>query len=94
VAKADVSVHRHSRLAAWNKQTGYLLAEEKKEPEQRMDPVGKTCKAEIWAIEQLSKLGIDLSIAVEAIDQGVDFHEVERLVSIGCDPYLALNIVR
>jgi hypothetical protein len=46
-----------------------------------------------WRTEQLEKLGFSQTVA-EACAGLVDWHEIAALVSRGCLPHLALEIVR
>jgi hypothetical protein len=46
-----------------------------------------------WRAEQLARLGVSTDIA-NAAATCVDWHEVDRLVELGCAPALALEIVR
>jgi hypothetical protein len=46
-----------------------------------------------WRAEQLARLGVSTDIA-NAAATFVDWHEVDRLVELGCAPDLALEIVR
>jgi len=46
-----------------------------------------------WRVAQLIQLGVPKSMA-EVYADGVDWHQVARLVQRGCPPRLALRIVR
>jgi hypothetical protein len=46
-----------------------------------------------WRAEQLEHLGIS-TIVAEAVASFVDWREVARLITRGCSPELALEIVR
>jgi hypothetical protein len=46
-----------------------------------------------WRVTRLTRLGIPWSPAQAAADH-VDWHQVAKLVSRGCPPRLALQIVR
>jgi hypothetical protein len=46
-----------------------------------------------WRVSQLTRLGLPPSLADDVAD-GVDWHDVARLVSRGCPPELALAILR
>lgn len=46
-----------------------------------------------WRVARLTRLGLPPSLADDAAD-GVDWHDVARLVSRGCPPELALRILR
>jgi len=46
-----------------------------------------------WRAEQLARLGVSAEIA-NAVATFVDWHEVARLVALGCAPDVALDIVR
>jgi hypothetical protein len=45
-----------------------------------------------WRVTQLTRLGIPWSLAQAAADH-VDWHQVARLVQLGCPVRLALRIV-
>lgn len=45
-----------------------------------------------WNRDRLVGLGVDKHYAELAAEVGVDWHDVERLVALGCDPSLALDI--
>ena len=53
------------------------------------------CKSEVetYKIAQYERLGFSFEDALMAIDQGIDWHDVERLLSRGCSPELALAIL-
>ena len=46
-----------------------------------------------WRVSQLTRLGIPGSLA-EAYADRLDWHQIARLVRLGCPPLLALRIVR
>jgi len=46
-----------------------------------------------WRVTRLTRLGIPRLLA-QAVADHVDWHQVARLVRLGCPPRLALNIVR
>jgi hypothetical protein len=46
-----------------------------------------------WRVERLIWLGVPLTLAEAYADQ-IDWHQVARLVRLGCPPRLALRIVR
>ena len=48
---------------------------------------------EIHKIRQFDRLGFTLDDALMAVDQGIDWHDVERLLTCGCAPELALAIL-
>ena len=45
-----------------------------------------------WRVAQLSRLGIPRSLAEIYADR-IDWHQIARLVGLGCPPSLALRIV-
>jgi hypothetical protein len=54
--------------------------------------------AEDWAVEsykitQYERLGFSLDDSLTAIERGIDWHDVERLLTRGCAPELALAIL-
>ena len=46
-----------------------------------------------WRVEQLERLGLTTLVA-QAFADMVDWHELARIVGLGCSPDLALQIVR
>lgn len=46
-----------------------------------------------WRAEQIAKLGVS-TIVAQAAASLVDWHELARLINLGCPPDLALEIVR
>ena len=46
-----------------------------------------------WRVSQLKRLGLPGSLA-EIYADGIDWHQIARLVKHGCPPQLALGIVR
>jgi hypothetical protein len=46
-----------------------------------------------WRVSQLTRLGIS-GLLAEIYADGVDWHQIARLVQRGCPPHLALRIVR
>jgi hypothetical protein len=46
-----------------------------------------------WRVTRLTRLGIPRLLA-QAVADHVDWHQVARLVGLGCPPRLALTIVR
>lgn len=52
----------------------------------------ETRRVKEWARERLIELGADITHAELAAEAGVDWHDVERLVALGCGPSLALDI--
>jgi len=46
-----------------------------------------------WRLEQLTRLGIPRPLA-DVVADHVDWHEIAALVQRGCQPRLALRIVR
>jgi hypothetical protein len=45
-----------------------------------------------WRVDQLTRLGLAWQVA-EAVADNVDWHEVARLVRLGCPASLAVTIV-
>jgi hypothetical protein len=50
-------------------------------------------EVETYRIGQFQRLGFSVEDALRAIDQGIDWHDVQRLLSGGCSPELALAIL-
>jgi hypothetical protein len=48
---------------------------------------------ELHLLRQYERLGFSRSDALTAIDQKIDWHDVERLLNRGCPPELALAIL-
>jgi len=48
---------------------------------------------ESYKVSQLERLGFSLDDALTATEQGIDWHDVERLLNRGCSPKLALAIL-
>jgi hypothetical protein len=46
-----------------------------------------------WRVEQLQRLGLPRILA-ETFAERVDWHELARLIALGCTPVLALEIAR
>ena len=55
-----------------------------------IDP--ETCAVHAWRVSRLTGLGVAWSVA-EAIADQVDWHEIARLVRLGCPASLAVAIV-
>jgi hypothetical protein len=56
-------------------------------------PIAKAVEVEMYKIGQFQRLGFSLDDALMAIDQGIDWHDVDRLLSRGCSQSLALTIL-
>ena len=50
-------------------------------------------EVETYKISQYERLGFSFEDALMAIDQRIDWHDAERLLSRGCSPELALAIL-
>jgi hypothetical protein len=46
-----------------------------------------------WRVTRLTRLGVPWLLA-QAVADHVDWHQVARLVQLGCPPRLAVSIVR
>ena len=53
----------------------------------------ETWEVDSYKIAQYERLGYSLEAALAAIDQGIDWHDVDRLLGRGCAPELALAIL-
>jgi hypothetical protein len=52
----------------------------------------ETCAVHAWRVSRLTGLGVAWQVA-EAVADRVDWHEVARLVRLGCPASLAVAIV-
>ena len=50
-------------------------------------------EVETYTLMQYERLGFSFEDALIAVDQRIDWHDAERLVSRGCSPELALAIL-
>jgi hypothetical protein len=50
-------------------------------------------EVESYKIAQWERLGFSLEDSLTAIGQSIDWHDVERLLSNGCSPELAMAIL-
>lgn len=46
-----------------------------------------------WNAEQMQRLSLDPATSALAASAGIDWHDIERLTSLGCSVELALEIV-
>jgi hypothetical protein len=63
------------------------------ELEEDVSPSPSVALVREWRAEQLERLGITRIVA-QAFADIVDWHELARVVGLGCPPELALEIVR
>jgi hypothetical protein len=61
-------------------------------PQQAADNDEETRAVHAWRAAQLTRLGLASAVA-DAVADTVDWHEVARLVRLGCPPPLAVAIV-
>ncbi len=61
-----------------------------------MDALQEQLQRENWKLVQFSKLGLGIVDAKAAVDEQVDYHELEAFLAEHpkCDPHNALEIVR
>jgi hypothetical protein len=52
----------------------------------------EACAVHAWRVDQLTRLGLAWPVA-EAVADTVDWHDVDKLVRLGCPPSLAVTIV-
>lgn len=55
--------------------------------------IPEAMQVDSYKISQYERLGFSLEEALTAIDQGIDWHDVESLLSRGCSRQLALAIL-
>jgi hypothetical protein len=55
--------------------------------------VGDHTDVVLWRVTQFQRLGFEKADAMLLADEGVDWHEAERLLEQGCDPHLALMLL-
>jgi hypothetical protein len=55
-------------------------------------PLGESCSVHAWRVNQLMRLGLAWPVA-EIVADHIDWHEVAKLVRLGCPAALALTIV-
>jgi hypothetical protein len=61
-------------------------------PQQTAEIDEETRAVHAWRVAQLTRLGLESPVA-DAVADTVDWHEVARLVRLGCPPSLAVAIV-
>ena len=49
---------------------------------------------ENWQLTNFERLGLGIVDAVNAVDNGIDYHDVESLLDAGCSIETALKILR
>jgi hypothetical protein len=58
-----------------------------------MFTIDETVKVQEFCINQFEKLGLSSDEAIRAFDEGIDWHDFERLTKNGCTNSLALKIL-
>lgn len=53
----------------------------------------ETVKVQEFCTNQFEKLGLSHNEAIKAFDEGIDWHDLERLTKKGCTISLALKIL-
>lgn len=56
--------------------------------------VDETVHLELFQVAMFQQLGVAHDVAVDLVNNRVDWHEVDRLVKSGCPLDLAIRIVR
>lgn len=56
--------------------------------------VDEQCKIEHFKFTQFMRLGYEPIAAVQAVDDDIDWHFVEKLIENGCNPETAIRIAR
>ena len=58
-----------------------------------MDELHEMLSNEDWQLNNYHRLGFDPVDAIEAVNDGIDYHEVEALMEKGCSKETALEIL-
>ena len=58
-----------------------------------LDRVDEILTAENWQIHNFHRLGFDTVEAIDAVRNGIDYHEIEPLIEQGCSKETALRIL-
>jgi len=59
-----------------------------------IDRVEELCLVELNKLHHFQELGLRPERAVQAVDDGIDWHELEALLDRGCRLELAIEILR
>jgi len=59
-----------------------------------VDRVEELCRVELNKLHHFQALGLQPYRAAEAVDDGIDWHELEALLGHGCPLELAIEILR
>lgn len=59
-----------------------------------IDPVIERCQIELNRLSHFQQLGLQAHLAVQAVDEGIDWHDLEALLTRGCQLELAIEILR
>lgn len=59
-----------------------------------IDRVEEQCRLELNRLSHFQALGLQPHLAVRAVDDGIDWHDLETLLSRGCPLELAMEILR
>jgi len=59
-----------------------------------IDRVAEQCRVEMNKLRHFKELGLQPDGAVQAVDDGIDWHELEALLERGCRLELAIEILR
>jgi hypothetical protein len=59
-----------------------------------IDRVEEQCLVELNKLDHFQALGLQLDRAAEAVDDGIDWHDLEALLEHGCRLELAIEILR
>jgi hypothetical protein len=67
--------------------------EEPMDFESEIERENEQLRVNAWRAEQLERLGVS-TVMADAVGNSADWHDVARLVQLGCPPDLALEISR
>jgi hypothetical protein len=59
-----------------------------------IERIEEVCRVELNKIRRFQELGLQPDLAVRAVDEGIDWHELEALLERGCQLEVAMEILR
>ena len=59
-----------------------------------IDRVDEQCRVELNRLSHFQELGLQPHQAIEAVDDGIDWHDLKALLTRGCQLELAIEILR
>ena len=59
-----------------------------------IDGVDERCRVELNRFSHFRELGLQPHLAVRAVDDGIDWHDLKELLEQGCQLELAMEILR